>query len=234
MQPIKNMIRYCPVLLLTLFTEPSQAATAYLSFTGGNGTPLGITLHTPLYFEVTSPIPGGNFDLNEVFGIAFRNVGDLLSSRSVSGNIAMTVNGSAAPYNAVASFFESVEQPLRWGIANTDNNDLIMSNEFIYYTQLYGPAALDSFSPGLGAILSDFPLGLGTTFEWSAGTMTTNSAITLLNTPVDGFYEVDVVNLSGAKMHDILVTAAVPEPSVSIMALSFAGLLLSRRCRKEL
>lgn len=79
-------------LLLTA-AVPAQAVSEYLTFTGGNGTPLSITFTTPLSFTITADPEGQNAPC---FNIA--ELGDLFNAGwpSATSTLQYTINGGAA------------------------------------------------------------------------------------------------------------------------------------------
>jgi hypothetical protein len=207
---------------------------ALLSFTGGAGSPFGITLHTPLQFEVTAPFPSTGDSFDGAYGIAFLNVGDMIDTRGISTNIQITVNGSPTLYNELnAGLMAAGQAPMAWGIGSFSNN-LVVYNQFMQFTQLVAPADLEGVIPGISAHLAGFPLTTGSKFEWSAGTMTTNSSITLNSSiAADGYYEVVVIDRFGSFAPVSVTLASVPEPSTGLLAITFASAMAMRRRRQR-
>jgi hypothetical protein len=87
--PLVSRISLSFAAIVMLTTIPHASAVP-VTFSGGGGTPLSFSLSAPVEYTITAD-PAGNVPL-----FVFRNVGQLLSGFTITGNITYSVNSGLA------------------------------------------------------------------------------------------------------------------------------------------
>lgn len=190
---------------LALSVNPLSAAAVSVAFSGGGGTPLSISITTPITWTVTD---AADFNSGIVFGIGI-DLGQVPATIAYGG--ATTGGGSPASWSS--------DRP-GWTVNNYISSTLFSNN----ITAGGLPGALIWYSPqASGAV----PVVNGDTVTFAGGVLQTNQNIN--ETFTDGAYETYLI----AGTDGTLISSAgvaVPEPS-SALLLGLSGLFLIRRRR---
>ncbi len=107
---------FCSVVLLSFLAAGGASAQVALSFSGGNGAPLSITLDGPVSFVITTSAPVGFAP-----AFIFQNVGNVIPTLdSGGGTIAFNINSGA------------LFPPLNLAATGTNGNDVTANDLFLF------------------------------------------------------------------------------------------------------
>lgn len=239
---MKNTCRQLGLIVLFILGGTAGRAQVFadLSFSGGNGTPLSITLNTPLHFTLSGPIANPD---NPFLGIpifAFKGAGTVVTDDNLSGSLSLSMNGTTVmpfPPGTFEGDFNGLDPAVVWALSNVDRSGVVAPDDLLLISAyfLLSTTPSDPY-PALLDSLGQPNLFSGGYFDLGTGTLTTSMAYPD-PAPMDGRYEVYVANFLGESFDGITVSggAAVPEPSTyaAWAGLAALGAALAVRRRKQ-
>lgn len=238
---MKNTYRLLGLVLLFALAGTAGRAQVFadLSFSGGNGTPLSITLNTPLHFTVSGSIANPDNGFLSIPIFAFRGAGNVVTDDNLSGTLPLSMNGTTVmpfPPGTFEGDFNGLDPAMVWALSNVDRSGVVAPDDLLLLSAYFLLATTPNDYSALMDSLGQPNLYSGGYFDLGTGTLTTSTAY-LDPAPMDGRYEVYVANFLGETFDGITVSggAAVPEPSTyaALAGLAALGAALVVRRRKQ-
>lgn len=207
--PMKNhQVRFRYLLLtvaaLILLGTLSAQAQSNLSFLGGNGGALELTIDAPIVYQIiTAPVGQVPFFLFQNVGNVFMGGNPFPKNSGVTGSITFTINGGS-PFvvNVAGSGFA--------------RNDTTTNDLYLYY----------------GSFANVPALNVGDTLLLQSGTLTTTTNVAQAP-PANGSYSTFVIDGDGTR-RSTYGLATVPEPSTwTLLLIGACGSLWMIRRRDQ-
>ncbi|MBS0631497.1 MAG: hypothetical protein JSS11_06260 [Verrucomicrobia bacterium] len=237
---MKNTCRQLGLILLFALSGIAGRAQVFadLSFSGGNGAPLSITLNSPLHFTLSGSIANEESPFLSIPLFVFKGAGNLVTDDTLTGSFSLSINGTPVVPFPPGTFDEAlgVDPAVVWGSASVTRSGVVAPDDLVL-TSLYFLISTTPNSYGdLLDSLGEPNLFSGGYFDLGGGTLTTSLAFAGA-LPADGLYEVYPASFLGVPFDGITVSggAAVPEPSTyaAWAGVAVLGAALVARRRKH-